>query len=824
MKETIKNILTKIVVLGIIFVGAVVGISMYMNRTDVATSIDMEDASLPLVYLQLNGVSVNEMHGYTTEMQANLMRDTVTPLPSNKVLPIEIITYDSTVFGLSYEIISPVDDSVVERKLITSYQTTDGVITTDLALENNMKMNQEYVLKIILTVEGQEVYYYTRVLQQERLYTDEYVAFVNDFFNSCVNKSGQESILNNIEPDLTADNTNLATVTINSSVEQFTWGDLAIEVKVSPTPQIKEINSTTAYIVLEYVVSCLNENNVVESYDVYEFYRLRYMDSRVVLLNFERTVTEIVNPDGTFITGEGIYLGIGSNDIPYKTNDAGTIVSFIQGNELWQYNSESNEVIQVFSFKDRANEDLRQTYNQSEISIVNMDNDGNMDFIVYGYMNRGEHEGAVGIAVYHLDAGTGNVEERIFIPSDEPYEILKQDLGRLTYINGTDTLFFMLNQTVYQVELISREYIIIASGLEEGKYAIAEDGSDFAWTSSTQSADGNVVNVIDFDTGSVYTVAAGSDEIINPLGFMDGDFIYGLAKNEDVSTDVLGNTDYPMYSIIIRNEESLVKEYKADGIYVIDVLIEDSVVTMTRAAKIDGSFVETTEDYIVSNETKVDSTISIASVNDDSAKKTQNTLRLGIVMPGTKPKTVRTKFMIFEQSRELPIDKKEEETETYYVYGWGHLDSIYKNANAAITRANELLGVVVTSKLEYVWVRGDVQTPSEMDFKLDVGSIPEVMKQGSIDISTIQAGIEGTVINLSGCSLEEIKYFVSAGYPVVVQAGGDVRTIIGYDIFMNIILYNPDTNLTYKLSEEESEELFESSGNIFVSYMIPKTN
>jgi len=824
MKETIKIIFIKIVVLGAIFAGAVVGISMYMNRTEVVTSIDMEDASLPLIYLKLNEVPVNEMHGYTSEMQANLMRDTLTPLPSDKVLPIEIITYDSEVSALSYEIISPIDNSVVESKLITSYQTTNDVITTDLALENNMKMNQEYVLKIILTVKGEKVYYYTRVLQQERLYTDEYVAFVNDFFNSCVNKSGQDSIIKNIEPDLTTDNSNLATVTINSSVEQFTWGDLAIEVKVSPTLQIKDINSTTAYMVLEYVVSYLNENNVVEFYDVYEFYRLRYKDSKVVLLNFERTVAEIVNPDGAFITDEGIYLGIGNTDIPYMTNDAGTIVSFIQGNELWQYNSESNEVIQIFSFRDRTNEDLRQIYNQSEISMVNMDSDGNMDFIVYGYMNRGEHEGAVGIAVYHLDAGTENVEERVFIPSDEPYEILKLDPGRLSYINSSDTLFFMLNQTVYQVELVSREYIMVASGLEEGKYAIDDDGSNFAWISSTQSDSGNVVNVIDFDDGRIYTVTAGSDEMMNPLGFIDDDFIYGLAKNEDISMDVLGNTNYPMYSIIIRNAESLVKEYKADGIYVTEVLIEDSLVTLTRATKIDGSFVETTEDYIVSNETKAVSAISITSVNDESAKKTQNTMELGIVMPEAKPKTVRTKFMIFEQSRELPIDKKEKETETYYVYGRGHLDSIYKNANAAIKRANELLGVVVTGKLEYVWIRGDVQTPAEMDFELDVDSIPEVMKQGIIDISTIQAGIEGTIIDLSGCSLEEIRYFVSAGYPVLVQAGGDVRTIVGYDVFMNTILYNQDTNLTYKLSEEDSEELFESAGNVFVSYMIPKTN
>jgi hypothetical protein len=60
---------------------------------------------------------------------------------------------------------------------------------------------------------------------------------------------------------------------------------------------------------------------------------------------------------------------------------------------------------------------------------------------------------------------------------------------------------------------------------------------------------------------------------------------------------------------------------------------------------------------------------------------------------------------------------------------------------------------------------------------------------------------------------------VSAGYPVVVQAGSEVLTIVGYDRWWNTILYNPQTNSTYKYADDDSEELFGTSGNIFISYI-----
>ena len=49
---------------------------------------------------------------------------------------------------------------------------------------------------------------------------------------------------------------------------------------------------------------------------------------------------------------------------------------------------------------------------------------GNVFFTVSGYMNRGIHEGKVGIAVYYYNASTNTVEEQVFIPSNQSEEII----------------------------------------------------------------------------------------------------------------------------------------------------------------------------------------------------------------------------------------------------------------------------------------------------------------------------------------------------------------------------------------------------------------
>ena len=90
---------------------------------------------------------------------------------------------------------------------------------------------------------------------------------------------------------------------------------------------------------------------------------------------------------------KGLLLGIAKPDTPYMDNEEGTRVAFVQADELWNYNKEDDELSLIFSFNSGEGKDERNLTAQHEIKLLDMDKKGNLSFAVYGYMNRGEHEG-----------------------------------------------------------------------------------------------------------------------------------------------------------------------------------------------------------------------------------------------------------------------------------------------------------------------------------------------------------------------------------------------------------------------------------------------
>ena len=95
------------------------------------------------------------------------------------------------------------------------------------------------------------------------------------------------------------------------------------------------------------------------------------------------------------------------------------------------------------------------------------------------------------------------------------------------------------------------------------------------------------------------------------------------------------------------------------------------------------------------------------------------------------------------------------------------------------------------------------------------------MKQKFTDTSTLQEslGTEGKVMDLSGCTLDSVLYEISAQRPVIAKTGSDTYVvIIGYDEY-NTYLYDPQKDESYPYGMNDSTELFEKAGNIFISYI-----
>ena len=112
----------------------------------------------------------------------------------------------------------------------------------------------------------------------------------------------------------------------------------------------------------------------------------------------------------------------------YLSDLKNNCVAFVRQGALWEYQTSGNKMMEVFSFPQQSNSDARDTYMQNDIQIVNIDEAGNMYFLVSGYMNRGRHEGESGVAVYYFNATDSSITECLFVEAKQNYELLKRDV------------------------------------------------------------------------------------------------------------------------------------------------------------------------------------------------------------------------------------------------------------------------------------------------------------------------------------------------------------------------------------------------------------
>ena len=171
----------------------------------------------------------------------------------------------------------------------------------------------------------------------------------------------------------------------------------------------------------------------------------------------------------------------------------------------------------------------RTDYRQHDIQMVGSDDKGNMDFIVYGYMNRGSHEGEVGLVFYRYHSEENALEEVFYLPYEKPYSIMKEELGTLSYISDTGLLYLMLNNSIYAIDFVGNECLVVVDYVNEESLVISDDRSVIAWQEGEKPYAASSVQVMYLDSGKKQTVTAGEGEYLKALGFCGDDFICGYA-------------------------------------------------------------------------------------------------------------------------------------------------------------------------------------------------------------------------------------------------------------------------------------------------------
>ena len=625
----------KPIVLIVVFIAALITFCITTNKGNKDMTTKQADATLPVMSFNLDKIKINTLHGYTTEMDPTKMRDCVIPISDDRKLSLSISTYGMAVDRISYKIRSMDGKRLVADDEISSFSNKDNTIQADISMPNVMDENTEYLLVFTITSGQDNVYYYSRIMQTDGKAAAKVVEFAKKFHDETFIKDDKSFFTTYMETT-TGDRNTLAHVDLTSTVSQITWGSMAAAQYTNPVIALKEINDSYDVVTIDYVMSCVDGKGETEYYNVREYFRLRQTESRMYVLNYERTANQIFNSENSFISDSGsVMLGIRSSEAEYRANEAGSVICFVQEGDLYSYDINNGMIIKVFSFRDAEGIDERENWNHHDIKIVSVDEAGSIDFVVYGYMNRGTHEGEVGTGVYHYDGLAHTIDEEAFIPSKTSYEVLKAEMGKMLYLNEKNEFYLMMDDSLYRINLGSMSVKKVVEGLSTGSYCASESNRYFAWVDSANQYSSNTIKVMDLKSGKTFEVKKGDDQYLRPLGFIGEDFIYGQANVADVVSDAAGNTTFPMNGLIIfdTSDQSELKTYTPSGGYVEKISVDGYMVTIDLIAQNNGVYAEIGQDTIMNRE--ADSKQKIAL--DTSQSDTKLTVSAISIASGKKP-------------------------------------------------------------------------------------------------------------------------------------------------------------------------------------------
>lgn len=844
-------------VVTMVFVLSLIIFSVVLNQGNTDMTMEMPPASLPTASVILDNQKINEMHGYVQRMDAATIRESISPIGSDRQLSFQLDLYGQKLKELRYEVRSVDGKRLIEDTRVTDYVKEGEAVSATVNIKDLIEENVEYNFILIAELEdAREVYFYTRMIQCDNSLTSSKLDFVLDFHEKTFDKETAKTLSLYLEPNSEGDNSNFGKVDIHSNLNQVSWGNMNVERVEDPVVTICELSSNLAFVRLDYIVKIAEGRT--ESYDrVSEYFRVRYTSDRFYLLNYERSMEEIFTMDKKSFANNKIMLGIQNEEIQMAESDGGNILAFVNANRIFCYDVVENKLSQLFAFFDENNFDARTYYDNSDIRILDVEETGNVAFIVYGYMNRGKHEGKTGIELYYYNHLQNTVEEQVFMEYDKSPQVLMNDINTLSYTNRKGELFVLVDGNIYKINIENKTCEAIAESVNEDNFYVSDTGEMIVWQADADTIGAEKLILMNLNTEEITEIAAGDAEYCKALGFMGEDLVYGVANKSDISMDRYGSGVFPMKGLRIQGQDgSVLKEYKNEDIYILNGTIRDNQLNLTRAKGVRKEYQDpetgetsygsldltpTTDDQITSNVEEEQGYNTIAAVVTELYETIQQ-IEMKKEIDAKHLKFLTPKEVMYEGGREIGPDR-EMVVERYLVYVGGRLEDIRSDPGKAVLYAYENVGTVIDYRGNEIYRRGELVSRNQimaikeastrdnkdslavcLDTILHFEGLSRntefMLEQGQSAMDILQNNIKDSVIlNLKGCTMDAMLYYVNQDIPVLaLKDAGQSVLIIGFNQ-QNVVLMDPVTGTIYKKGMNDSRTMFEENGNCFVTYV-----
>ncbi len=854
MRNTILRIIYAIGV----FILTIVLLEIFISPEQEARTSDMEKASIPLLMIRSGDRYFNELHGFTEKRQEGKYRAVLTPLDEERQIIISTEDLDCGIREAEYEVRSLSGERLLMNGELSFAIRDNGHMEAEILLNDLVETGKEYTLVIALSTDSRkDLHYYTRIMVGDAELSREAIAFVQQFHNATFRKERREYLLTYLEPDRKAAQDDYSHVSINSTWDMVTFGDLQPTEVMKPVFSLREIQAGTIAVSGSFMVSCDHGETGRRLYLCEEYYRIRKGTERFHLLDYERSMTAVFDPEAKTVMGEDaaddrVYLGIAEPD-QIEESENGEAVAFVNAGRLYGVSAKEDSIAYVYGFSEADSTDRKDNYDSFGIRILQVDEDCNIDFIVYGYMNRGSREGSMGVAEYYYDSEVHVVEERAFIPYYGSFELLKRQVENAAYLDEENRLYLILDDSLYQIDTRNYSYSILEENMFNTGSIVSGGGRFAAWRELENGSFTGRIILLDLEDLSHKTISADAGEEAVPVAFIGDDLIYGILNEQDRVVDAAGISYTPMRSIrIVNSELELLEDYTSSGYYISECEVNDNQIVLHRLRKVQEeggavTYVPAEDDQIMSASEEVAKEPLLQAAADEALLKVRS-----ISVPGLDPvklRYIRPRQLEDAGKREISVSvNQEEDAQRYYVYDlYGFYNYSY-SASDAIDLAEKISGFALDGEGRYIWKRvaaeraeignifmaetgaGEENGESTdlarcLDTILTFEGAPaaagEKLAAGWDGVRILREGIpQADVMDLAGMDMDKILYYAYAGYPVIAltRGGQSAVVITGYGP-ENLAVLRPGSRERELIEREEARQLFMESGNRYIVYV-----
>ena len=778
------------IILGVLaFLIAVVGFNIYTFnrlRPKELYYIDTLDATFPIIYQVRDNRKINEMRGFVDERYNIVSNDTITMLETERKLELLINNNGNVINSLEYEVRDRTSNSLLERtKIEISDENRDkqnDETKVVLNIQNLIKQNTSYLLTIKININRRSAYYFANIIYRPKNMLDEAIGqtewFTEMTFDPVTAGDYAKGIVKYLETSINRDMKEMHTITLQQSFEQLTFADTKMKRASDYYFSIYQAQEYSYTIALNYLTKSGKENKN-EYFINRDEYVLRWDGKRWYFMKFTRSTEELVNiEDNPFNeTNNRFYTGVTNpNNIVKIESENKKYFAFCKEREIYRYDADTKTMTNIFSYHIQSKETFAKVAKDFAIKLMDVNDNGDVTYIVYGYNMTGLNEGNMGIGVFTYHSETNESEENIFIPIYTTYQSLKYDIERLCVYKNNRLIFKSYNK-VYSIDINTAEILTLADGFEETKFAASSNSRYFAFNNDKEDVSKHI-NIYNIEDGKVITIDANEGENIEVVTFMNDDLFYGVFSDENVWREINKVIGRPSHEIRVINavtgKEDLFKE---NDRYLYNFVNQQNVLRYNKYKREGTHYTYLTNDVIVNNYSAENT-----NVFHYREELTKEKLRVGyfeiLMERNDKLKYSKSAGVSRKQVEETALESTNEHGETlYYVYDSGNLKAKLKNLSDGINEIRDNYGYVKLNDRITCYNRAN---KGNVSYLRQSDSILENLE--GFEENVYIKNNEILVMNVTGVTERDLEYYMSLNEKIAVFKHDTFQFFItGYD-------------------------------------------